>query len=139
MSINDDQLLAWSDRDNIGEDEVTYRALASRAYYSAYHKCKSWENTLPMIGSEEGQAGGIHQKLINRLSNPAPEVRNLETRKTSKVLATMLLNLKVIRHKADYDLNQNFEKTELATVIEGAKRISQKLIADSQQANRAAG
>lgn len=86
------------------DTEACIRSSVSRAYYALYHGCLKLESTLPVPGSNVGPDGGVHQQLINRLRNPAPELRDTETRILSKKLAALLEGLKTKRTAADYDL-----------------------------------
>lgn len=80
------------------------RSSVSRSYYAAYHACVQWEKTLKAPGSAIGEPGGIHQQLVNRLMNPAPEI-SLEEKTRSKILGGQLNTFKAHRHFADYHLN----------------------------------
>lgn len=126
MPINNIDLLEWS-RKNISEDcEVTLRAAGSRAYYFAFHECKKWHDALPAPGSDTGIAGGVHQRLINRLSHPAPEIKD-EIKKKSRIIAYILGGMKALRHKADYDLDKNFLKEDSEKLISESEKIIEKI------------
>ena len=86
--------------------ECRDRSSVSRSYYAAYHACLKWEAKLKAPGSSAGLVGGVHQQLINRLSNPAPELAMGEKNK-SKLLASQLNIFKAHRHIADYSLCQD--------------------------------
>lgn len=84
--------------------EAGYRSAVSRAYYSVYHGCLEWEKSFPALGSNGGTIGGVHQQLINRLRNPAHEVKDEDTRKLSRIVAARTEALKTKRTAADYFL-----------------------------------
>ena len=126
MPVNNLDLLEWS-RNNISTDcEVTLRAAGSRAYYFAYHECKRWHDELPVPGSDTGVAGGVHQRLINRLSKPAPEIDS-EIRKKSRTIAYILGAMKALRHKADYDLDKVFLKQDSEKLISDSEKLIEKI------------
>ena len=109
-----------------GATESHWRSSVSRAYYCAYHGCKDWYGALPSPGSNTGPAGGMHQQLVNRLCNPAPEVKN-DARFTSKVLGAKLDMLRIHRLKADYALDDSFDAVQAARACSQAKEILSKL------------
>ncbi len=85
--------------------EAGNRSAISRAYYSVYHSCLEWEKTFASPGSQSGPEGGFHQQLINRLRNPAPEVRDPGLRMLSKKIAARVEALRTKRVAADYLLS----------------------------------
>ena len=108
MSITPLDILGVAQTLQQSDGEACQRSSISRAYYAVYHGCLTWEKTLPMLGSGgTGHAGGSHQQLINRLRNPAPEVKNDAAKKLSKVLATRVELLRTRRHAVDYDLTSS--------------------------------
>lgn len=86
-------------------NEAGYRSAISRAYYSVFHCCLEWEKSLAIPGSGSGHEGGHHQQLINRLRNPAPEVKDPATRMLSKKIAARVEALRTKRVAADYLLS----------------------------------
>lgn len=86
-------------------NEAGYRSAISRAYYSVYHSCLEWEKSLALPGSGSGPEGGGHQQLINRLRNPAPEVKDPTVRLLSKKIAARVDALRIKRVAADYFLS----------------------------------
>lgn len=90
-----------------GNDDAHFRSCISRAYYSAYHACDKWVDSLSGVASQgRGPEGGFHQQLINRLKSPAPEIKCLSTKKLSKMLGARLEVYKIQRVKSDYFLNE---------------------------------
>lgn len=85
--------------------EAGYRSAISRAYYSVYHGCLEWEKSLPVPGTDSGPVGGVHQQLINRLRNPAPEIKNADLRLLSRKVAVIVDTLRTKRKAADYLLS----------------------------------
>ena len=82
--------------------EAHWRGAVSRAYYASYHACLRWHDTLPMPG-DPGSARGEHERLIQRLVNPAKQCAASEVR-TSRWLSGQLSNLRAMRVQSDYEL-----------------------------------
>ena len=101
--------------------EAALRASVSRAYYGAYHRCLEWEKQLPALGSRIGPDGGIHQQLINRLKNPAPESNSVAMK--SRSLAYRLVQLKVNRVSADYHLDVLLTDAQVESAIVNARQL----------------
>lgn len=108
-----------------GATEAHWRSAVSRAYYSAYHACANWHDSLPCPGSNTGPGGGVHQQLINRLKNPDGSVAQPEKTK-SRTLGPMLEALKIRRHLADYQLSDAVSQREASTAVANAKLIAGK-------------
>lgn len=122
MSIACSDLLALAQKLAEQKEETSCRSSVSRAYYAAYHRCNDWHNSLKAPGSNVGPVGGVHQQLINRLRNPAPEVKG-EERRISKLKAAWLEVLRDKRHKADYKLDGNCERADALQACADAKNL----------------
>jgi uncharacterized protein (UPF0332 family) len=81
----------WSD--NQSGCEAHSRSAISRAYYAAFHCCK---RTVHELGISEGEFCGSHQKVIEALKKSGD--------KELASLGRKLLDLKVMRESADYDI-----------------------------------
>ena len=122
MSIACSDLLALAQKLAEQNDETSLRSSVSRAYYAAYHRSNDWHSSLQAPGSNIGHVGGVHQELINRLRNPAPEVKG-EERRISKVKAAALEVLRDQRHKADYKLDGKCERADALQACANAKNL----------------
>ncbi|HEY1394498.1 hypothetical protein [Roseateles sp.] len=94
------------------DSEVAFRSAISRAYYAAFHRCKEWEETLPMLGRNEGPEGGSHQELINRLKHPAERCGEILKERSRRNGA----QLEAQRHRrvqADYALDETVTAAEM--------------------------
>ena len=111
MSISCTDLLALAQKLSQQDDETSLRSSVSRAYYAAYHFSNDWHGSLKAPGSNFWPNGGVHQQRINRLRHLAPEVKG-EERKLSRIRAVALEVLRDQRHKADYNLDLNCEKSD---------------------------
>lgn len=112
-----------------GGTETHYRSSASRAYYASYHACRIWEQSFPAPGASGGLAGGEHQQLCNRLSNPAPELKDAGLRRLSKKVGAMLAVMKTDRHIADYQIQSgNVDAVFAARVCENSKQLITQIL-----------
>lgn len=127
MSVDKEALLALANELGSGVSECYLRTSISRAYYAAYHGCDTWHKALPMPGTDTGPAGGRHQQLLNRLYNPAPEVKDPVERSTSKILSSQLGALRGYRVTADYMLGETVDQALQATSYALAQKIFEKL------------
>lgn len=105
MSVTAEDLLDWAFNAN-DQDEADKRAIISRAYYAAYHRCLVWHSSLrPYLGTH-GPNRGEHEKLIAQLQNPHLMLPPSK-RARSKDLGDRLADLKDLRTLADYRLHLN--------------------------------
>lgn len=125
MATTCSDILGLAEKLAKGNEEVDFRSGISRSYYAAYHHVCGWESRLPSVGSSSGLAGGVHQQLINRLNNPAPEC-STEQKKTSRVLSAMMTHAKTKRHTADYLLDVPVAIHEAEQSVENARVILAK-------------
>lgn len=111
MSVTAEDLLDWAKSIPI-QDEVDLRAIVSRAYYAAYHRCKDWHGALHYHGSCSMAHAGEHEKLIQQLKNPSMGIP-APRQKLSRDLGKKLEALKALRVLADYRLGR-----QMATGLE---------------------
>jgi hypothetical protein len=107
-------------------DEISLRASISRAYYGAFHACQQWHDTkLPHPGHDVGMTGGVHQTLINQLTNPDPGCgRDLGM--YSRSLGYALRALRDLRTLADYHLSETVDKEQMKNARAQAKVLIDK-------------
>lgn len=117
---------AFAESIKADSDEISFRAAISRAYYGAYHACQQWHDTkLPVAGHDIGMSGGVHQTLINQLTNPDPGCgRDLGN--YSKSLGYGLRALKELRTTADYQLSETVDKEQMRNARAQAKLLIEK-------------
>jgi uncharacterized protein (UPF0332 family) len=121
MSITASDIVTHAKALQANGSEAEQRNVMSRAYYAAYHDCNAWHRALPTPGSVgTAAAGGVHSQLIAVLSNPMVKGRDA-TR--SKMRGYRLKALKMIRTKADYQLEESIETSEAPQSIEDAEAI----------------
>jgi len=104
MPITTNDLFAFAQVLGRERAEVWRRSAISRAYYAAYHRCRCWERTIPLLGSNKGPEGGRHQELINRLKHPAWECGDV-IRDRSRASGAQLEVQRQRRVQADYALD----------------------------------
>jgi uncharacterized protein (UPF0332 family) len=127
MSINSLDLIKIAETLSSMDSEAAHRSATSRAYYAAYHACAQWESELSMVGSNTGPQGGIHQQLVNRLKNPAPEIKDLEKKKLSRILSMLLDSLRIQRKMADYSITEPYDSSSAINHCETSKIILEKI------------
>jgi uncharacterized protein (UPF0332 family) len=122
MSIKPRDLLSIARQQAVQETEIWRRSAISRAYYAAYHRCRLWELALPAPGSNAGPAGGIHQDLINRLSNPAPEC-GPELAARSRACGAQLRAQRQRRVDADYEIDAEVSQEDLRKQLDAVEQL----------------
>jgi len=113
MPITPHDLLRWAEAQADQPDEVTLRASASRAYYAAYHA------SLPFVAGMEMSPtlkGGVHDQTIEKL------LRKPETKK----IGFLLQGIKKNRTKADYKLEEDWDKAWTERTIQTSRIILQE-------------
>lgn len=95
-----------------GNREIDYRSAASRAYYGAFHACRTLLENLPDL---QGYVGTSHQKVIDELLS--------HSNKRLKSLGNQLKTTRDSRQKADYQLNVIFSRHEANRVLYQVKKI----------------
>ena len=103
MSVIKEDLLQLANQLVVATTETHWRTAVSRAYYAAYHGCVEWHASMPTPGSSGSNPTGVHQQLLNKLKNGAPEWIP-EHKLLGRVLSAQLGALKAKRTVADYDL-----------------------------------
>lgn len=126
MSVTKEDLLLLANELVLAASEVQWRAAVSRAYYAAYHGCLEWHSGMPLPGSSNGIGGGVHQQLLNRLRNGAPEWSQPQ-RTLGRVLCHQLGALKARRTIADYDLGEPFDNALAAANCASAAQLVSRL------------
>ncbi|WP_286899113.1 hypothetical protein [Achromobacter sp. UBA2119] len=83
--------------------EESRRAKISRAYYALYHHARDFHDALPedARGQELAVGGGVHKKLIQKLTNPT--LKDESAKKRSRSIGTFLGLARDLRDQADYD------------------------------------
>lgn len=122
MPVTCDDLVAFGEGLGTTASETDLRAAISRAYYGAYHHSLIWESQLPELGHEIGPAGGIHQKLLNRLQNPGA-LCSVDKKLKSRSLSYRLKQLKIERTEADYNLVTKITDASATMSIANARKL----------------
>ena len=103
-------------------NEVDYRNVIERAYYSAYHATSGFEEGLPFRSKAQPPKGGTHEALLQRLERPDAQLDyGLQT--TSKYVGARLRMFKAIRELATYELNESVGIHQAEEAILTAKDI----------------
>lgn len=100
-------------------EEAVVRAVASRAYYGAFHAAKAFHEALPSPGSV-GDSSGMHRQLISQLRYPTITGKD---RATSIAIGNLLFSAYGTRVIADYKLDHCFRFTDAQDSIASADQI----------------
>lgn len=128
MSIQASDLLVCSQALCSAGTEAEHRAAISRGYYGAYHATRGWYAAKLQPGHNAGPTGGMHQKFVNELKNPASaQADNLKT--LSRTVGAMLDVIRLSRTRADYSLEEDVKQADASNALSVAKTIIQKISA----------
>ncbi len=122
MSVNPIDFLAIAEELIGGSSEIHYRCAASRAYYSAYHRCLDIGDAL--LGGED-ETVGKHERLIRKLANYPKTEEPKEVNMKIRALGHMLSQARNIRTTADYKLLEDFPLNKAKEVFLTVRRIEQ--------------
>lgn len=117
MAVKSQQLLDYAKSVIEQESEAACRCAASRSYYAMYHAVTEIiTQPIPNYGG-----GGVHFKLIEHLQDR----NNGEPYEHSKQrsLAYMLRMGRDNRVRADYKIDDEFDKTDAQSTISTAERV----------------
>lgn len=122
MSVSPQELLDNSRFVQVSQTtECGFRAVASRAYYAAYHAALAFHEGLPS-GGLVIKARGLHERLVEQLKNPSftsTDPRFSQSRRIGIMLADAHRN----RVLADYRLSDPFDASVVADVMDKADKI----------------
>lgn len=82
------------------DSEIDWRNCAARTYYAAYHRAKQSVNVCP---DNSHLKMGDHERLTVRFQ--------LHDAKAARSIAYVLQSMKRVRHTADYEIEDAFEKS----------------------------
>ena len=111
MAVRPKQLLDAANEMAKGSQEVDFRNAASRAYYAAYHRCRPIAKRNGLRSSDRG----VHSDVINTLLTT--------TKPRLKQLAQLLTRCKGLRAKADYNIDEDFRRSEAQASTRQAQKI----------------
>jgi len=95
-----------------GHREVDYRSAVSRAYYSAFHACRTLLKNIPNL---PGSIGTSHQRVIDELLSHSDKQINS--------LGNKLKVARDLRQKADYQLERAFSRYEASRLLSQVQKI----------------
>jgi uncharacterized protein (UPF0332 family) len=99
-----------------GESEVDSRNAASRAYYAAYHRCRSLNESLPSPAPPV--RGAVHRTIIEALTGARSS--------RLKSLGYMLEQCRRLRVNADYDIESEFRHQDARNALTLCEKILDK-------------
>ena len=102
-------------------DDLGYRSVVERAYYSAFHAAREFEEALPHRSAAQSRTG-THDSLLQRLECPDTNLDSyLKT--ISKDVGGQLRQFKAIREIATYELKEPIRVDHAEKAILQAKDI----------------
>lgn len=125
MSVCAMDLLGQAKSLENSSSEVELRTGVNRAYYAAYHSANDWHNNLATGGLPGNMGSGVHQRLINCLTNPTVAGA---TGTQSKSIGYMLLALKRSRFQADYVLAATVTEIDATNAVAQAEMLLKKAV-----------
>ena len=102
-------------------NELDYRNVIERAYYSAYHAAFAFEEHLPRCSKAQPQKG-THDALLQRLERPDAQL-DYGFQTTSRYVGVQLRMFKAIRELATYELKESIGIHQAEEAILKAKDI----------------
>ncbi len=111
-------------------NELDYRNVIERAYYSAYHAASAFEEHLPFRSKAQPQKG-THEALLQRLERPDTQL-DYGLKTISKDVGTQLRMFKAIRELATYELKETIGIHQ----AEEAILIAKDILAECNQGQR---
>lgn len=121
MSVQSSELLAYGATLCHATSEVANRTAIGRAYYAAYHAAGAWHEALLSPGICARKNVGIHEVLVQCLTNPTVSDRSVAM--NSRALGYMLRAQKAVRHTADYDIGCSIDASVAETAVCNAQEI----------------
>lgn len=99
-----------------GVDEISWRMAAGRTYYASYHRSLQSVQHCP---DNAHLAMGSHERVTDRFISQGSV--------GAKSIAYVLQAMKKVRHVADYDINEPFEKCSAENQLCQHKLLVQRL------------
>jgi len=108
----------------VGGSEIDNRSAASRAYYGAFHACKSLADKLP----DPLDPKGMHDRSVRAMSEFPVSPTNRNTAMAIRKVGHIMMQCRSLRTKADYHIGIDFYQTEAEETI----RLAEAAIASVQ-------
>lgn len=104
------------------ENDLDYRSVIERAYYSAYHAALQFEEQLPYRSQAVPQNAGSHEALIQRLERPDGQL-DYGLKVVSKDVGAQMRMLKPLRELATYKLDESVRIDKAEEAVSAARDI----------------
>ena len=123
MTITPSDLVGYADSClNSAIDEVTWRAVAGRAYYGVFHFCRDLVNTHSDLSNLAlDSTFGSHERWYQAMLTNGITCAN-----EMKSIAYIARNMRPTREHADYRLDHNFPQDYAQQAVARAKTIQAK-------------
>ena len=122
MSIFPEDFILIAETLAAERSEAVLRSSVRRAYYGAFHEAAGFHASLETPGRLGEKPAGVHEYLVQRLTNPGipgDDPRHIRSRQ----IGTMTRQLRDLRVKADYRIEQDIGRAIVANALAQAKKI----------------
>ena len=124
MGVNPTELIELAEELIGTATEVSYRAAASRAYYSIFHNGRLLAGALP---GNYPRASGSHNRILKKLKDfPLGELERGIVLSIRRV-GLLMSQARSIRTKADYYIIDDVSRSEAERVIDYARSIENEV------------
>lgn len=127
MAVTPEMILnsasAMCDGDGDGR-EVDWRNATSRAYYAAYHGCRALAQSIEPNADLSRSTSHQNVRAILLQSGSPTEAR---------AVAHQLNACRQVRNRADYQIGEDFERSECGTVVETCRIILKRVDAIAER------
>jgi uncharacterized protein (UPF0332 family) len=117
MSVAVADILASAEVLALGNSEIDWRNSVSRSYYAAFHRARDSAHHCP---DNSHLRMPSHEALSNRYE--------LHNKEGAKSIAIVLQLMKRARHLADYDIDQEFDRSLTVEQIAHCKKMLDRLV-----------
>lgn len=122
MSICPEDFISVAEALATNQTEAAMRSSVSRAYYGAFHGANGFHASLGTPGRLGEKPAGVHEDLVQRLINPG--ISGDDPRHTrSRQIGAMTRQLRDLRVKADYRIEQDVDQAIVANALAQARKI----------------
>lgn len=112
--------------------EANFRSAISRCYFAAFHAAYAWHAALPAPGYRGPRETGRHETLVHQLYHPGLPAAHPSFWR-SIALARMLNRGRQLRLLADYRIDVDIDRTQMAEALVNSLVIVRQCAAQPSQ------
>lgn len=117
MPVTPESILESAAAMSQGDDEVDWRNATSRAYYAAYHRCRTLATSIdPHADLSTAESHRFVGDILQQRGSPS----------TARGLAYQLAALRKVRNLADYEIDDQFDQDSGRTSVEASRKIIER-------------